>query len=669
MPVPTNMGPRGPPGPGRMPPGPAGVKPAGDNSPWGHPGGRGWDDNSGSAGWGGMDDKPRPGGDMWNDNKNNWNNGNRAQQMPGGMRSSPSWDDGPGMMGGDRNGGWGGAGPAGNRPGDNKGDIWTRNVRVLVNMGFRKEDVETALRNTNMQLDDALEMLNTLNRGMPGGGRNMPHNDVFGPRGGEPDYGMRFPGPMPVPYPPGSGDMPGGTNGGNSSNRSGNINNMNPSLMNGGPNMHPPRPQPSGPPSTAQLRVLVQQIQMAVQAGHLNPQILNQPLAPQTLYLLNQLLQQIKQLQNYQQQHAMAQAQAGQRPGANQQQAILGLTVQITKHKQQIQNLQNQITAQQAKYLANQHSQPLGGGPHDDLALNVGNINISENGSSAAPGGGSKLLGLMKDNEFSRAPGSAKGSASSPNILLDNGPWSNGQGSSGWPDSGNDKPVNTSNSTDDDNFGIPEFVPGKAWKGTAQMKDPTEDPTMTPGSVASSNIIAPLTTTEKTATSAATDAHSALSSSTWSLTTPNTKENATKDSWSSSMGLVTSSGSSTLTEMGQNLWGVSRSQSSKQQTPTTSMSTWPSSNGLSSSGGWSNGSTTTTSSSYLGSIGGQSGSGSAWLLLKNLTAQIDGSTLRTLCLQHGPLNNFHLYLTHGIALVKYSNGLEAKKVEITEHFY
>ena len=47
----------------------------------------------------------------------------------------------------------------------------------------------------------------------------------------------------------------------------------------------------------------------------------------------------------------------------------------------------------------------------------------------------------------------------------------------------------TSNSTDDDNFGIPEFVPGKAWKGAAQMKDPTEDPTMTPGSVASSAII------------------------------------------------------------------------------------------------------------------------------------------------------------------------------------
>merc|ERR1719234_2337087 len=127
---------------------------------------------------------------------------------------------------------------------------------------------------------------------------------MFGPRG-EPDYGMRFPGPMPYPpgdIPPANPSLP------SNPSRPGN---MNPSLMgqvmNGGPGMlAPPRPQPNGPPSTSQLRVLVQQIQMAVQAGHLNPQILNQPLAPQTLLLLNQLLQ-IKQLQSYQQQHVIAQ--------------------------------------------------------------------------------------------------------------------------------------------------------------------------------------------------------------------------------------------------------------------------------------------------------------------------------------------------------------------------
>ena len=271
--------------------------------------------------------------------------------MPG-LRSSPSWDEPGGGMMPDR--GWGGP-----RPSVTKDMIWgSKQFRILCEMGFRKEDVETALRNTNLQLEDALEMLNALNRGM-GSGRGMPPNDMFGPRG-EPDYGMRFPGPMPYPpgdIPPANPSLP------SNPSRPGN---MNPSLMgqvmNGGPGMHgPPRPQPNGPPSTSQLRVLVQQIQMAVQAGHLNPQILNQPLAPQTLLLLNQLLQQIKQLQNCQQQHAMAQA-AGQRPGAPSSQALLGLTVQITKHKQQIGNLQNQITVQQdqyQQYLRNHQPQPL----------------------------------------------------------------------------------------------------------------------------------------------------------------------------------------------------------------------------------------------------------------------------------------------------------------------
>merc|ERR1719357_682522 len=493
--------------------------------------------------------------------------------------------------------------------------------------------------------------------------RGMPPNDMFGPRG-DSDYGMRFPGPMPYPpgdIPPANPSLP------NNPSRPGNMNLMG-QVMNGGPGMRgPPRPQPSGPPSTRRLGGLVQQIQMAVQAGHLNPQILNQPLAPQTLLLLNQLLQQIKQLQNFQQQHAMAQA-AGQRPGAPSSQALLGLTVQITKHKQQIGNLQNQITAQQAQYLKNQQPQPLPGGPNpganDDLGLN--NLNIGEQQ------GGSKLLQIMRnenknDSDFSRAPGSAKAptSQSSPNLLLDNGPWSNGpSGNTGWPDSANDKPVNTSNSTEEDNFGIPEFVPGKAWKGTA-LKDPTEDPTLTPGSVAPTAIV-PQHNSEKAGGVPATTLESSLglTSSTWSFNTSSSKDsgtnNSAKDSWGS-MGLPTSSSGTNLTPMGENLWGQSRSQSSKQQTPTTSLSGWPSSNGLSSTGsGWSNG-TTTTSSTYLGSVG-QSPS-SAWLLLKNLTAQIDGSTLRTLCMQHGPLHNFHLYLTHGIALVKYGNGQEAKKAQ------
>merc|ERR1719234_2938890 len=457
MPIPGNLGAAR--GQGGMARGPMGRDQMPGASPWGqpHPGQR-WDDSmpGGGGAWGGKEE-PRWGGD----GDGGWSSG-KGGPKPGPMRSSPSWEE-PGMGGGDR---WG------QRPGAvTKDMIWgSKQFRILCEMGFRKEDVETALRQTNLQLEDALEMLNAVGRGGGGGGmpgRGMPPDQMFGPRG-EDMFGPRgFPGPggpMP-PYP--AGEIPPS----NPSmvpapSRNMGPNNMMPNGI-GGPGVHnPPRPQPSGPPSTSQLRVLVQQIQMAVQAGHLNPQILNQPLAPQTLLLLNQLLQQIKQLQNCQQQHAMAQA-AGQRPGAPSSQALLGLTVQITKHKQQIGNLQNQITAQQAQYLKNQQpQQQTGHGGPEDLLPGLGNMSMGEQTSSAI--GGSKVLKMIGNKfgeEFPKAPGApgtsrAPNSQSSPNLLLENnGPWSNAHGSdAGWPSSG-EKPTNTSTS-EEDNFGIPEFVPG-----------------------------------------------------------------------------------------------------------------------------------------------------------------------------------------------------------------
>lgn len=82
------------------------------------------------------------------------------------------------------------------------------------------------------------------------------------------------------------------------------------------------------------------------------------------------------------------------------------------------------------------------------------------------------------------------------------------------------------------------------------------------------------------------------------------------------------------------------------------------------SNGWSGLSSVSRSASSWGlqSGGGNSGWVSTWLLLKNLTPQIDGSTLKTLCMQHGPVQDFRLYLNHGIALTKYSSRDEASKV-------
>lgn len=70
-----------------------------------------------------------------------------------------------------------------------------------------------------------------------------------------------------------------------------------------------------------------------------------------------------------------------------------------------------------------------------------------------------------------------------------------------------------------------------------------------------------------------------------------------------------------------------------------------------------------SSANSAGAAGNSGGWFSTWLLLKNLTAQIDGSTLRTLCVQHGPLNNFHLYSNHGVALCKYNTREEAQRAQ------
>jgi len=47
--------------------------------------------------------------------------------------------------------------------------------------------------------------------------------------------------------------------------------------------------------------------------------------------------------------------------------------------------------------------------------------------------------------------------------------------------------------------------------------------------------------------------------------------------------------------------------------------------------------------------------------------QMDGSTLRTLCMQHGPLITFHLNLPHGNAVVCYSSKDEAAKAQKSLH--
>ncbi|XP_059416495.1 trinucleotide repeat-containing gene 6C protein-like isoform X2 [Carassius carassius] len=194
----------------------------------------------------------------------------------------------------------------------------------------------------------------------------------------------------------------------------------------------------------------------------------------------------------------------------------------------------------------------------------------------------------------------------------------------------------------------PEFCPGVPWKGLQNI-DPENDPNMTPGSVPSGPTI-----------------NTGIQDVNRYLLRDRTggKLLEMKSTWS------TGPISHTQASLSHELWKVSpgtRNSSAPSRPPpgltnTKASSTWGG-NSLGLSQGW--------NSSYS-SEGGtwstdSSNRGSSWLVLRNLTPQIDGSTLRTLCMQHGPLITFHLNLTQGIAAVRYSSKEEAAKAQKSLH--
>ncbi|XP_023248225.1 protein Gawky isoform X7 [Copidosoma floridanum] len=678
----------------QMPPGQPGMKPdpldgggsgSGSSGPmWGgHPGSVGPIGGGHNGSW--TDGPPDSG---WADSKLH----NRRRQVIGGISDprtgKPLWDEhqkphSMGPSGGnwidsdmDPTSSWGHSA----KLNLSKEHIYnSREFRNLCDMGFKKEDVEMALRNREMNREEAQELLSQLRpvdqwRRHDGGHSSYdPGNQAAGsqsfPRFNHVSQQMSFP----------------------QASRN-----------------------PTNQPSTQQLRMLVQQIQLAVQEGYLNHQILNQPLAPQTLLLLNQLLQQIKTLQQLHQQHTMQNSLKGN------SQNVLQISVNITKTKQQIANLQNQIAIQQATYMKQQQQQQQQQHPstpsqsdyyktssvHDPMsALSNSFSDLAMNKEAPVSQPQSrlnqwKLPSLDKDvdsvvNEFSRAPGSASSkppttpgglsqSHSSPNMNPLLGPsdntWSSRLGDSGWPDAGNSdstdgKDWQTAQSAAGAAFTdlVPEFEPGKPWKGT-QMKSIEDDPSITPGSVVRSPLsLAAIkdsdtlfSTGNKSPPPQAINVDStipSLSNSTWSFnppaaTTPSVFSSS-KNTWGES--------APPPTPVTSELWGAPMGKSRGPPPGLSSKGTNPVSN---TSNGWALGGRGSSANTWTGGLGQSNAPGggvwsppSTWLLLRNLTPQIDGSTLKTLCMQHGPVSDFRLYLHHGVALAKYSSRAEAIKAQ------
>lgn len=598
-------GPQGPPAPQRIPPTP--TKP---DTVWGAHAQRNgsWEEPHSGGGW------PEREAPTWPDAS-----GPGLWPVPKSKPTGPAggWPDDIGE--------WGGPKPpqqqslAKQLP---KEMVWnSKQFRFLVEMGFKKEEAEAALRSRDMNAEEAFELLASAR------GDSWRRDEPFG------HHVSAFQPPPSVPT-------------------------VSPAVVQKLLNQPPPQPVQhhqsynpnsgsgnSGQPSAAQLRMLVQQIQMAVSAGYLNHQILNQPLAPQTLVLLNQLLQQIKVLQQLIQQNTLAMSKGHSS-------LALQYSVQITKAKQQITAVQNQIANQQALYM----KQQTGGSDlfkqtHDPLAPlqnNFSDISISKDTQSAYGGSGNqqsrlnqwKLPSLDKEGEpdFSRAPGTAK-AATSPQLnqlgLQPDSTWGVGRGvgSEGWGESSGDVadgkeawPSHPTHPVHQQVYDlVPEFEPGKPWKGN-QMKNVEDDPAMTPGSVVRSPLsLAAIKEVDMLGgKTSPPGGERSLSSSTWSYAPP---------------GGVGVGGPQPL-KPPADAWATK-----PRPTPPGLNKPWPNHHVNSQR-------TIPTWQS------------STWLLLKNLTAQIDGSTLKTLCVQHGPLQNFHLYLNQGLALARYSTREEAAKAQM-----
>ncbi|XP_034112021.1 protein Gawky isoform X1 [Drosophila albomicans] len=621
----------------------------------------------------------------------------------------------------------------------------SKQFRILVENGFKKDDVERALLSANMNIEEAAEMLranaNSSSLAMETGWRRhdetlasyADHSNATSSGGFPP---QRYPvggGAQPsMSFPPNnllanmSGTGVAGTNNPNMAAlqvqkylnqgvgphnvsvgggpQSVNVNAANASVafcqQNASNAMSAPATvnitsNANNQPSGQHIRMLGQQIQLAIHSGFISSQILTQPLTQTTLNLLNQLLSNIKHLQ-------AAQQSLSRGSNAN----PMAVNVAIAKYKQQIQTLQNQINAQQAVYLKQQNSQQQQSQHssghlnnvsndylrnHDAIATLQGNfseLNLNkQSGYQGAPNQQSrlnqwKLPVLEKDSiapdntDFSRAPGTTKQtlSSNSNNMgtlgLQNDGTWSTGRCiGDGWPDTSNDNEnkdwtvASTAAAAYTDL--VQEFEPGKPWKGS-QIKSIEDDPSITPGSVARSPLS--INPTPKDADIFANTAGKSsptelpplsLSSSTWSFNpnqnfpswSDNAQQCATSELWTSSLNKSASRGPPP---------GLSTNKSGgvgvTTATTVSSSAIAGSSNGWLPNRGIPNTNTTWTAANTSWN--------SSWLLLKNLNAQIDGSTLRTLCMQHGPLISFHQYLNQGVALCKYTTREEANKAQM-----
>ncbi|XP_078539490.1 trinucleotide repeat-containing gene 6B protein isoform X5 [Lissotriton helveticus] len=226
----------------------------------------------------------------------------------------------------------------------------------------------------------------------------------------------------------------------------------------------------------------------------------------------------------------------------------------------------------------------------------------------------------------------------------------------------------------------PEFQPGVPWKGIQNI-DPESDPYVTPGSVLGGPATSPIIDTDhQLLRDNTTGSNSSLNTS---LPSPgawpySASDNSYTNIHSTSAKFTDYKSTWTPDPIGPNpahlshkMWKsqMSRNTTGLPRPPPGLSNPKPSSPWNSTAPrsvrGWGGQESRFASASSWSDGGGVRPS--YWLVLHNLTPQIDGSTLRTICMQHGPLLTFHLNLTQGTALIRYSTKQEAAKAQTALH--
>ncbi|XP_035157788.2 trinucleotide repeat-containing gene 6C protein isoform X14 [Callithrix jacchus] len=563
--------------------------------------------------------------------------------------------------------------------------IMSRLIKQLTDMGFPREPAEEALKSNNMNLDQAMSAL--LEKKVDVDKRGLGVTDHNGmaakPLGCRPPIskessvdrptfldkdGGLVEEPTPSPFLPSPSlklplshsALPSQALGGiasglgmqnlNSSRQitSGNLGMFgNSGAAQARTMQQPPQPpvQPlnsSQPSLRAQVpqflspQVQAQLLQFAAKNIGLNPALLTSPINPQHMTMLNQLYQLQLAYQRLQIQQQMLQAQRNVSGSMRQQEQQVART--ITNLQQQIQQHQRQL----AQALLVKQPPPPPPPPHLSLHPSAGKSAMDSFPSHPQTPG-------LPDLQ-------TKEQQSSPNTFA---PYPLGAIPGGL------------------SIGPPEFHPGVPWKGLQNI-DPENDPDVTPGSVPTGPTIN--TTIQdvnryllKSGGSSPPSSQNATlpSSSAWPLSASGYSSSfssiASAPSVAGKLSDIKSTWSSgpashTQASLSHELWKVPRNTTAPTRPPPGLTNPKPSSTWGASPLGW-------TSSYSSGSAWSTDTSGrtSSWLVLRNLTPQIDGSTLRTLCLQHGPLITFHLNLTQGNAVVRYSSKEEAAKAQKSLH--